>query len=125
MATENPKIQPVPVPAQLPAMPIEPVELIQEGNPEARGAVLNQSAGKRLSSGVWSCTAGKFKWRYTWDEFVQIIEGEVVITEVGGVSHTLNPGDCAHFPKGLHVHWNVMKNVRQLFVLSTDEPLAI
>ena len=95
------------------------------GNPEAQGAVLNQSVYKRLSSGVWSCTAGNFEWHYTWDEFVQILEGEFVIAEASGVSYMLKPGDCVHFPKGLHVHWNVMKTVRKVFVLSTEDPLAL
>lgn len=125
MSTVSLKLQQAAVPAQLPAMPIEPVEWIKEGNPEARGAVLNQSADKRLSSGIWSCTPGKFEWRYTWDEFVQVLEGEVVITEDGGESYTLKPGDCVHFPKGLHAHWNVVKTVRKFFVLSTDEPLTL
>ena len=38
----------------LAAMPIE-AELITAGNPVARGAVLNQSADKTLSSGLWTC----------------------------------------------------------------------
>ncbi|MFP6700882.1 MAG: cupin domain-containing protein, partial [Planctomycetaceae bacterium] len=68
---------------ELPDMPIEP-SWIEEGTPVARGTVLVQSADKLLSSGLWSCTAGKFRWEFGWDEFVHVLEGEVTITEEGG-----------------------------------------
>ena len=63
----------------LPDMPIEP-SWIKEGNPVARGAVLTQSADKRVSSGLWSCEPGQFEWTFSWDEFVHVLEGEVDIT---------------------------------------------
>jgi uncharacterized cupin superfamily protein len=108
----------------LPDMPIDP-ELITAGQPIARGAVVNQSADKTLSSGLWTCEPGQFDWTYTWDEFVHILEGEVIITEEGGQSYTVGPGDMAHFPIGLKAHWQVIKTVRKFFVLKTPEPLEL
>ena len=108
----------------LAAMPIE-AELITAGNPVARGAVLNQSADKTLSSGLWTCEPGAFNWNYTWDEFVYIFAGEVRITEEGGKSYTVGAGDMAHFPIGLKAHWQVKKAVRKFFVLKTPEPLVL
>ena len=74
----QPRIPTAHTPADLPPMPID-LAWIQEGTPTACGAVLTQSQDKLLSSGFWSCTAGKFQWVFAWDEFVCILEGEVTI----------------------------------------------
>lgn len=110
----------------LPDMAIEP-SWITEGSPVARGTILNQSVDKKVSNGFWSCTEGKFDWTFTWDEFVTILEGQVVITEAGegGRSYTLNVGDAAHFPLGLVAHWHVLKPVKKFFVIRTPEPLEL
>jgi len=81
------------MPSELPPMPIDPA-WIQEGTPPARGTVLTQSKDKLLSCGFWSCTAGKFKWVFSWDEFVHVLEGEVTIREEGGATHTLFEEEC-------------------------------
>ena len=57
-----------------------------------------QSADKLVTSGLLSCTAGKFQWVFSWDEFVHVLDGEVIISEEGCETYILNPGDFAHFP---------------------------
>jgi uncharacterized cupin superfamily protein len=108
----------------LPDMPIEPAWVL-EGRPSARGTVLLQSADKLVSSGLWSCTAGRFRWIFSWDEFIHVLEGEVIIQEEGGKSHTLKVGDFAHFPLGLKTEWHVPSFVRKFFTLRTPEPLNL
>lgn len=110
------------VDGELPEMPIEP-SWILEGAPEARGRVLVQSADKLVSSGLWSCTAGVFKWEFGWDEFVHVLEGEVTVTEEDGETYTLRPGDTAHFPIGLKTRWQVPEFVKKVFTLRTPQPL--
>ena len=105
-------------------MPIDPA-LITAGNPVARGAVLNQSADRTLSSGLWTCEPGQFDWTYTWDEFCHVFEGEVAIAEEGGRTYTVGPGDMAYFPAGLKTHWHVKRAVRKYFVLRTAQPLNL
>ncbi|MCH2201427.1 MAG: cupin domain-containing protein [Fuerstiella sp.] len=110
---------------ELPDMPIEP-SLIREGNPVARGAILTQSEDRKLSSGIWSCGPGKFEWTYGWDEFIHVLEGEVeIIEEETGKNILLRPGDTAHFPLGMKVHWHVKKHVRKFFVLRTPEAFEL
>ena len=109
---------------ELPDMPIEPGWIL-EGRPAAKGKVLLQSADKLVSSGLWSCTAGRFRWVFTWDEFVHVLEGEVSITEEGGKTYTLKAGDFAHFPMGLQTQWHVPKFVRKFFTLRTPKPLDL
>ena len=112
------------VTGELPDMPIEP-SWIEEGTPVARGTVLVQSADKFISSGLWSCTVGKFRWEFGWDEFVHVLQGRVTITEEGGAAHTLGPGDTAHFPRGLVAHWDVHEDVCKAFTIRTPEPFVI
>ena len=112
------------VTGELSDMPIEP-SWIEDGDPVARGDVLVQSADKLLSSGLWSCTTGKFRWEFGWDEFVHILEGRVTITEEGGAVHELGPGDTAHFPFGLVSHWHVHEDVRKAFTIRTPEPFVL
>jgi uncharacterized cupin superfamily protein len=109
---------------ELPDMPIEP-SWILDGRPTAKGAVLMQSADKLVSSGLWSCTAGRFRWEFSWDEFVHVLEGEVTIKEYGGATHTLRAGDFAHFPRGLKTEWHVPNYVRKVFTLRTPEPFVL
>lgn len=108
----------------LPDMPIEP-SWILEGTPRARGKVLLQSADRKVSSGLWDCSAGRFQWTFGWDEFVHILEGEVTIAQQGGPTVTLKPGDAAHFPVGLKTEWLVPRYVKKVFTVRTSEPLVL
>ncbi|MFN0055172.1 MAG: cupin domain-containing protein [Planctomycetales bacterium] len=108
----------------LPDMPIEPGWIL-EGSPRARGTVLLQSADNKVSSGLWECTAGRFRWTFGWDEFVHVLEGEVTIEQEGGAAVTLKAGDSAHFPVGLQTVWQVPRFVRKVFTVRTSEPLRL
>ena len=118
------KMKTVAMPENLPDMPIDP-DWIQEGEPTARGAIVTQSADKRVSGGYWQCSEGKFEWTFGWDEFAHVFEGRVAIEEEGGDSYTLGPGDTVHFPAGLKTHWHVMEPVRKYFVIRTADPLEL
>jgi uncharacterized protein len=97
--------------------PIE-ASYIEEGSPVARCITLTESADKRLSSGLWECSAGKFKVIFALDEIVHILDGGVTVREHGGGAvHNLGPGDAAYFPMGLVTHWDVPRFVRKLFVV--------
>jgi len=97
--------------------PIE-ASCIEEGAPVARCITFTESPDKRLSSGVWECSAGKFRVTFSLDEIVTILDGEVTVREDGeGPCHTLAPGDAAYFPLGLTTHWDVPRFVRKFFVV--------
>jgi uncharacterized cupin superfamily protein len=119
-----PGILTTPLPlGELSSMPIDP-DWIIEGTPTASGTILMQTEDKKMSYGVWECTAGQFQWIFSWDEFVHIQEGEVTIREEGGRTLTLRRGDLAHFPLGLKTYWHVPHYVRKVFTLRTPEPLG-
>ena len=52
----------------------------------------------RLPPGVWS---SQRHWHSAEDEFVYVLEGEVVLVTDGG-EEILRPGDCAGFKAGVH-----------------------
>jgi len=108
----------------LPDMPLDAAQ-ITVGSPVARGAILTQSADKRVSSGYWSCTEGEFDWTFAWDEFVHVLEGRVTMTPEGGQGRMFQAGDTAHFPLGLKTHWHVDQPVKKFFVVRTPDPLEL
>jgi uncharacterized cupin superfamily protein len=91
-----------------------PAEWIIEGTPRARARKLADSADGMSSTVAWSCTAGRFHWHYYVDETVQILSGEVFITDEKGRDRRLGPGDMAFFPAGTDSVWRVPEEVRKL-----------
>lgn len=102
---------------ELPLHPLDP-SWILDGAPVARCLTLSESADAQLSTGVWECTAGRFRYSYSVDEIAYIVEGSVVLSDLGGGNpRTLHPGDGAHFERGTSCEWNVPFYVRKVFVL--------
>jgi uncharacterized protein len=95
--------------------PINP-DWILEGAPVARALRVTESPDKMLISGVWDCTAGKFRWIYWFDEIVHILEGEVRVND-GTRTRVLVPGSVAYFPSRLETVWEVPKYVKKMFIL--------
>ena len=91
-----------------------PADWVEVGDPKARSKQLSTTPDSRLKSGLWDCTAGRFKWIFEFDEIVQILEGEVIV-EANGVHRKLVAGDVAHFPYGLTTHWHVPKYVKKFW----------
>lgn len=91
-----------------------PAAHVLDGNPVARSCDLHSSREGGLSMNLWDCTAGRFRWHYGSDELVEILEGEVRVTEADGQQHVLRPGDTAHFPAGTSFIWEVPEYVKKL-----------
>ena len=70
----------------------------------------------RLPSGNWS---SQRRWHSHEDEFVYLLEGEVVLIEDGGET-LLRAGDCAAFPKGTgNGHHMINRSNREAIYLET------
>jgi len=110
-----------PADAELAPNPICP-DWIIEGAPQARARRLAQSADGTASVVAWSCTAGRFHWRYGVDETLHIISGEVFVTDEKGEVRRLGPGDVAFFPAGSCSIWHVPREVRKLAVCRHSMP---
>ena len=102
-----------------------PREWVLEGNPQARAKEIARSGDTSMKVIVWSCTRGRFRWQYDVDEMVQILSGEVVITDHNGSERRLTSGDTAFFPAGSWSVWHVTEEVRKVAVCRNVTPRVV
>ena len=111
-------------PDRLEPAPIRP-EWILEGTPEARCARLSVGTRGGADTAHWSCTAGRFRWEFGWDETVLFLEGEVIVTdETGNIRHGV-PGVTMFFPAGTSAVWDVPRYVRKIAFNRRPTPLPL
>jgi hypothetical protein len=102
-----------------------PREWVLEGNPQARAKEIARSDDASMRLIVWSCTQGRFRWQYSVDETVQILSGEVIVTDHNGEECRLGPGDSAFFPAGTTSVWHVTEPVRKVAVCRARLPRVV
>jgi uncharacterized cupin superfamily protein len=90
-------------------------ESIIAGTPQARASVGAVSPDGLLRTGLWDCTAGVLEITFGCDEWVHILEGEVIVRSAE-LTHRLRPGDVALFCKGLPTRWEIPRYVKKLWV---------
>ena len=83
--------------------------IIVEHNPEA--SRLNELGAN--SWPTWSKEVSKFPWTYGEREIAYVLEGEVVVTLIGGESVSFGKGDLVTFPSGMSCTWEVKKALRK------------
>ena len=110
-----------PAEAQLQAAPI-PQDWIIDGKPEARRAELSRSPDGAAVTVVWETTAGKFRWYFNIDETVDIIDGEVFVSDEKGAERRLGPGDVGYFPAGTWSVWRVPDHLRKVAFIRHGMP---
>jgi uncharacterized protein len=103
-------------------LPINPVD-VRQGSPVARAKRLNESGDGGMATGMWDCTAGRFRWMFHCDEVVHILEGEVTV-QVDGKQHDLRAGSVAFFPIGTDSEWTVPRYVRKVYFHRHPSPMA-
>ena len=71
---------------------------------------------------VWE--AGPAKLRidepFTYDEFVLVLKGELVLTDTAGNSQTYKEGDMFMVPKGFTGTWDMTEEYRELIIVDTQ-----
>jgi uncharacterized cupin superfamily protein len=93
--------------------PIAP-DTVLDGAPIARSTEITRSPDGRISTHLWDCSAGRFRWYFWTDEIVHILDGEVHIDDEAGQAFVLRAGDVAHFHEGSSAIWHVPDYVRKL-----------
>src|SRR5258708_31950537 len=91
-----------------------PAEWILEGGPEARAKEIARSRDGAMKVVVWSCTRGSFRWHYQVDEMVQLLSGEVFVTDHTGTERRIGPGDTAFLGAGTPSVWRGPQDLRQV-----------
>lgn len=92
---------------------------IVEGSPEQSSWLYSNDTPTGSRSGIWECTAGKFRAKMDgFTEICHIIEGEAHVTDLGtGAVHTVRAGDAFAMQAGLETEWDVPKFIRKSFTL--------
>ena len=62
---------------------------------------------------IWTKEASEFPWTYDDSETCYFLEGDVVVTPVGGESVQVGKGDLVTFPAGMSCTWNIKKDVKK------------
>lgn len=75
--------------------------------------------GKELHVSIFECTPAKTNHRKRptdVDEFVYVLSGKLILTEVNGTKHEYRPGDSLVLPVGYTGTWEMQGNYRELVV---------
>ena len=67
---------------------------------------------------VWTKEVSQFPWHYDSNETCYILEGEVIVTPVGGQPVQLGEGDLVTFPAGMSCTWQIQSNIKKHYQLS-------
>jgi uncharacterized protein len=66
---------------------------------------------------TWQKEVSTFDWTFHEQEIAYILEGECVITPVGGAAVSFGKGDLVTFPAGMKASWEVKKPLHKHYKL--------
>ncbi len=92
-------------------------ETILAGAPLARAANQYADAGGEFFCGVWTCTTGKWRVRYSEHEFCVILDGRVRIESAGGERRDFGPGAAFVVPASFEGTWEVLAPCRKWYAV--------
>lgn len=92
-------------------------ERIISGTPKSAYGMLYSSKSDEFHSGIYECTAGKWKVTYNEDEFCTLIEGKVRLTNEEGDTQEFTAPDSFLIPSGYKGTWEAVTPVRKFFVI--------
>lgn len=88
-----------------------------EGNPKQTLWMEYTDSTKQYFVGVWRSEVGKWKVRYTEEEYCRITEGVSIVTDEQGVAMRLEQGDEFVIPSGFQGTWEVVEATTKRFVI--------
>ena len=87
------------------------------GEPQHTARNFFSDSTGQFFAGVWESTPGRWRVRYTENEFCHITHGEVRIESSTGDSWTFTAGDSFVIPAGFSGIWSVTASLRKLYVI--------
>jgi uncharacterized cupin superfamily protein len=120
--------EPMPKPAIIPfdpnarmePWPEFPEAEIATGTRAHSGLTWFEDKARGLTAGIWEQGANESHWMdYPVNEFMLVLEGEVVIVEEGR-SVSVKAGESFIIPKGLRCRWTQLGHVKKFFVIFDD-----
>jgi len=94
-----------------------PAEKLIAGNPKQVVWNAYTDAGGRFSAGLWQSEVGKWRVRYTEEEYCHVLQGVSVICDAQGTAVTVSAGDRFVIPRGFVGTWEVVEPTRKVYVI--------
>src|SRR5437868_8455256 len=92
-------------------------ERLLAGTPEQTTRNFFSDITGQFFAGVWESTPGRWRVRYTENEFCHITRGSVEIEDEHGYSRTFKAGDSFVVPAGFSGVWRVKEPTSKLYVI--------
>jgi uncharacterized protein len=99
-----------------------PADRLLAGNPEHTTRNYFSDSGGRFFCGIWESTPGRWRVRYTENEFCHITRGRIRIADASGQQWTFKAGDSFVIPAGFVGTWETIEPTAKLYVIY--EPAA-
>ncbi len=99
-----------------------PADRLLAGDPEQTARNYFSDSGGRFFAGIWESTPGRWRVRYTENEFCHLTRGRIRIADSGGRQWTFQAGDTFVIPAGFAGTWEVIEPTAKLYVIY--EPAA-
>jgi uncharacterized protein len=64
---------------------------------------------------IWQKEVSKFPWTYDDREICYFLEGNVIVTPVGGQAVQMGKGDLVTFPAGMSCTWEIISDVKKYY----------
>ena len=87
------------------------------GQPEQVANNFFTDSTEQFFAGRWESTPGRWKVRYTENEFCHILSGRVRIEGVQGTKHEFKTGDSFVVPAGFEGTWEVLETTAKLYAI--------
>lgn len=87
------------------------------GTPQQTARNFFSDSTGQFFAGIWESTPGKWRVRYTENEFCHITRGSVRIEDGAGYSRTFKTGDSFVVPAGFAGVWQVQEPMSKLYVI--------
>ena len=97
-------------------------DLLLAGDPQTTTRNYFSDSGGRFFSGVWESTPGRWRVRYSENEFCHITRGRIRIADASGQQWTFKAGDSFVIPAGFVGTWETIEPTSKLYVIY--EPAA-
>jgi uncharacterized cupin superfamily protein len=88
-----------------------------EGQPEQTVANYFSDSTGQFFAGVWESTPGRWKVRYTENEFCHITRGRVRIEDANGAVREFGEGASFVIPAGFSGVWHVLEPTSKLYIV--------
>lgn len=94
-----------------------PPDKVLAGSPEHTARNFFSDASGQFFAGTWESTPGKWRVRYTENEFCHITRGVVRIEDGNGQHWDFRAGDSFVIPAGFAGTWHVLEPTAKLYVI--------